>query len=213
MSPCVVMCLSWLSSCSLALRVHSYPVTHCTILALLLGDVCRPVMTQFAAEVQLHLHLGKEQKLCLTSLPHSRLLNLSQLVNYLSFLAVIVSIDTTLHLTPTGLHNLVFLPGTHKSTHIQRHWHTHTHARTHPHSAPSHSLSDFASGELESCAYLWASCSPGFSCLEKSGVQNQVFVHQTKSELVLRFYHPLIRLALLFFLVCGANLLLTCMSY
>lgn len=111
---------------------------------------CRPMISWFAVEVEFHLHVEKDQKLCLTSLLHSRLVNLSLLVNYLSFLAVIVSIDTTLHLTPTGLHNLVFLPGTHKSTHIQRHWHT----PTRPHSLPSHFLSEFALGELEVSAYF-----------------------------------------------------------
>ncbi len=67
---------------------------------------------------ELHPHAGEEQKLF--DLPHSRLVHLSQLMNHLSFLAVIVSIDTTWHLTPTGLHNLVFLPGTHEPAHIQR---------------------------------------------------------------------------------------------
>lgn len=43
---------------------------------------------------------------------------------------------------PHGLHNPVFLPGTHKSTHIQRHRYTHSH------SSQSHSLSDFASGAV-----------------------------------------------------------------
>lgn len=43
-------------------------------------------------------------------------------VNHPSFLTVIVSIDTTQHLTPTGLCKPVSLPGRHKSTHIPRHY-------------------------------------------------------------------------------------------
>lgn len=72
--------------------------------------------------------LGEGQKLF--DLPRSSwLVDPSQLVNYLSFLAVIVSIDTTRHLIPTGLYNLVFQIGTHKSARIPTHWHAHTHAQ------------------------------------------------------------------------------------
>ena len=76
--------------------------------------------------VELHPPVWKEEKQF--DLPHS------WLVNYLSFLAVIVSIDTTQHLTPTGLHNLMFLPGTHTSPHRHISTHTHTHKHTHTHS-------------------------------------------------------------------------------
>ena len=93
--------------------------------------------------VELHPPVWKEEKQF--DLPHS------WLVNYLSFLAVIVSIDTTQHLTPTGLHNLMFLPGTHTSPHrhISTHTHTNTHTHTASHSLWPHALTDFASGELE----------------------------------------------------------------
>lgn len=127
-----------------------YPLTQCTILALLLSDACRPLISSFVVKLLLSfIHMWERSRNC-ARLPHSWLVNLIQLANHQSFYTDIVSIDTTRHLTPTGLHNLVFLPGTQVHTYTEQYTHTHTHT----HSLPSHSLSDLASGRAGSVMVL-----------------------------------------------------------
>ena len=124
---CCSLCPSS-SELSSAIRAHYEPVTRPCIVAQLLSYT----LGQTADQI---LCCGKEAE-TVVDLPRSLLVNSYPLVNYPSFLPVIVSIDTTRHLTPTGLHNLGFLPSKHKSTHIQRHQHTHTHTHIPYHRTP-----------------------------------------------------------------------------
>lgn len=116
---------------SLALQARFYPLTQCTLFTLLLSDTCRPSWAHRKNGPELPVRVGEQQSRVWPS--HTLLTGDPQSAGEPSiFTPLIVSIDTAWHLTPTGLHNAVLLPGAHKFTHIYWSERAHTHIPYHP---------------------------------------------------------------------------------